>query len=107
MTDKQAELDTSLLSLYHSTVEAEVFNYALEAYEDLYDEDEDETIRALFFAQGDRSHCIIINPLGKIKEAFTLKANGVPVRSGYMPSDLLVQISNSISSLTHKIYESD
>ena len=50
MTDIEEANDIRLLNLLEKTLEADIFNYALERTEDLFDEDEDEIVRALFWS---------------------------------------------------------
>ena len=47
-------MTSGCLTLSKKTLEADIFNYALERTEDLFDEDEDEIVRALFWSVGTR-----------------------------------------------------
>ena len=73
MTDIEEANDIRLLNLLEKTLEADIFNYALERTEDLFDEEEDEIVRALFWSVGVEEYCVVVTPLGSIKEAVKTK----------------------------------
>ena len=105
MTDIEEANDIRLLNLLEKTLEADIFNYALERTEDLLDEDEDEIVRALFWSVGVEEYCVVVTPLGCIKEAMKTKTEEGTKNDGTLPSDLLLQVFNSIQLLTHRCYE--
>ncbi len=80
--------DIELLDLFTDVIENSISNYALDRVEDLYDEDDDMILRALYWSRGDKNYIIVINPMGQIK---TLDAK--------VPRDLMLQIHNEVTTL--------
>jgi len=80
--------DIELLDHFTHVIENSISNYALDSVEDLYDEDDDMVLRALYWSRGDKTFIIVINPMGQIKTLDTK-----------VPKDLILQIHNEVTTL--------
>ena len=87
--------DIALLDQLQTILEADISNYELREYEDLYDEDNDGIIRSFTFNRGVKDYILILTPDGTMK--------WVGKRT---PRDLIVGIANSIICLLNEIIES-
>ena len=52
MTSEQKEKDTMLLDYFQACLESNISDFAISKIEDLYDEDEDELVRAIWMERG-------------------------------------------------------
>ena len=103
MTQAQEANDIALLDLLQEELEEGIFNYALEEAEDLYDEEEDEILRALHWSVGTSVYVVVVNPLGFIKTFFSMSPDDAEDGElGGIPDDLVLQITNTILSYTHE-----
>ena len=85
---KRVEKDLKPLILITLKAEELIADYALVKTEDLWDEEYDQVVRALFFEQGDREYIISITPHGLIRRP----------HSKY-PSRLSTQLHNVVVGL--------
>ena len=65
-------------------IETEVSNYALDKHEDLYDEEDEWMVRALFWSRGMNDYEMVITPYGQLKWS-----------NPKTPRHLLVQVLNA------------
>ena len=107
MRDIQQEQDLELLDLIQENLEEDIYNFAIERTEDLYDEDEDQLVRALFWSVGTSVYGVVVTPMGNIKSIFQVEPKEEAEEFGLFPSDLMVQVFNSILDLTHRCYETE
>ena len=82
------ERDLEPLILITLKAEQLIADYALVKTEDLWDEDYDQVVRALFFEQGTREYIVSITPQGLIRETHTK-----------YPRQLSVQLHNAVAML--------
>jgi len=102
MTKTQEANDIALLDLLQAELEDSIYNYALEDTEDLYDDEDDVILRALRWSVGTSVYMVVINPLGYIKTHFSMSPDDVENgEAGGIPDDLLLQVTNTILSLTY------
>jgi hemolysin-activating ACP:hemolysin acyltransferase len=73
------------LSHLESILESNISNYALDDSEELYDEDNDLSLRALKWSRGDKEWYVVITPFGQIRSAHK-----------DAPHNLIIQISNTL-----------
>ena len=85
MTSEQEEKDTMLLDYFQTCLESNISDFAISKIEDLYDEDEDELVRAIWMERGTSQHILSITPSGFIKTVNTK-----------MSMQLWVQVANSM-----------
>ena len=85
MTSEQEEKDTMLLDYFQACLESNISDFAISKIEDLYDEDGDELVRAIWMERGTSQYIFCITPSGFIKT--------VNIK---MPMQLWVQVANSI-----------
>ena len=85
---KKIEEDLRTLILITLKAEELIADYALVKTEDLWDEDYDQVVRALFFEKGTREYIISITPQGLIRASHTK-----------YPSQLSTQLHNLIVGL--------
>ena len=93
------EADKQLLDFLQVHLEREVSNWAIDATEDLFDEDNDETCRSFWFSVGPCQTVIVIAPTWEIKFFKPLKTH-----KAINKYDLITQVSNSIIELLHACY---
>ena len=93
------ESDKQLLDFLQFHLEREVSNWAIDATEDLFDEDNDETCRSFWFSVGPCQTVIVIAPTWEIKFFKPLKTH-----KAINKYDLLTQVSNCIIELLHARY---
>ena len=86
--DQMVERDLKPLILITLTAEELIADYALVKTEDLWDEDYDQVVRALFFEKGTSEYIITITPDGLIRASHTK-----------YPSQLSTQLHNVIVGL--------
>ena len=58
------------LDCYQMEIEEEVTAFSLESHEDVWDEDNDQVVRALFFERGMSKWIVFITPNGDVKSTF-------------------------------------
>ena len=85
---QMVERDLKPLILITLKAEELIADYALVKTEDLWDEDYDQVVRALFFEKGTREYIITITPEGLIRASHTK-----------YPSQLSTQLHNLIVGL--------
>jgi hypothetical protein len=106
MNEAKQKEHIQYLDLVQATLEADIFNYALEETIDLYDEEKDEIIRAMRWSVGTSNYGVVVTPLGFLKDIFQSSEED-DGEDGYFPCDLILQITNSIQDLTHRCYAED
>ena len=104
MTDLQEEQHIMCLDFIQNHIEENVFNYALERAEDLYDEDEDQIVRAMIWSVGISEYGVVMTPLGYLKSIFQIAPEEEAEEGGYVPSDLFTAVTNAVLDLTHMCY---
>ena len=85
---QMVERDLKPLILITLKAEELIADYALVKTEDLWDEDYDQVVRALFFEKGTREYIITITPQGLIRASHTK-----------YPSQLSTQLHNIVVGL--------
>lgn len=75
-------------------IEEEVSNYALDKVEDLYDEDDDWMVRALFWSRGMNNYEMVLTPFGQLKWV-----------NPKAPRGLIVQVMNASIESVMDAYE--
>ena len=85
---QKIEEDLRTLILITLKAEERIADYALVKTEDLWDEDFDQVVRALFFEKGTRKYIVSITPHGLIRRPHTK-----------YPSQLSTQLHNVIVGL--------
>ena len=94
MKSRQRTLDFLQFHLEH-----QISNWAVDATEDLFDEDNNETCRSFWFSVGPCQTVIVIAPTWEIKFFKPLKTH-----KAINKYDLLTQFSNFIIELLHQCY---
>ena len=102
MSVTNEERDIFLLDFIQLHLEQEISNYAIDATEDIIDEENDETVRALWWSVGPCQTCMVIAPSGEIKAYKPLKTHKAVNRY-----DLLLQATNCIIQLLHTCYSEE
>ena len=106
MTKTQEANDIALLDLLQEELEDSIYNYAVEKAEDLFDEEEDVILRALYWSVGTSKYVVVIHPLGFIKTLFALSADEDDEgKTEGIPDDFVLQVTNTILSFTHDTYD--
>ena len=93
------ESDKELLDFLQFHLEHDISSWAIDATEDLFDEEKDETCRAFWFSVGPCQTCVVIAPTWEIKFFKPLKTH-----KAINKYDLLTQVSNCIIELLHTCY---
>ena len=99
MKARNDEADIELLDFLQFNLEHEVSNWAIDATEDLFDKDNNETCRSFWFSVGPCQTVIVIAPTWEIKFYKPLKTH-----KAINKYDLLTQVSNCIIELLHSCY---
>ena len=71
MTSEQEEKDTMLLDYFQAWLESNISDFAISKIEDLYDEDDDELVRAIWMERCTSQHIFSIASSGFIKTVNT------------------------------------
>ena len=93
------EADKQLLDFLQVHLEREVSNWAIDATEDLFDEDNDETCRSFWFSVGPCLTVIVIAPTREIKFFKPLKTH-----KAINKYDLLTKVKKCIIELLYTCY---
>ena len=88
--------DKQLLDFPQFHLEREISSWAIDAAEDLFDEDSDETYRSFWFSVGPCQTVIVIAPTWEIKFFKPLKTH-----KAINKYDLLTQVRNCIIELLY------
>ena len=104
MTDLQEEQHTICLDFIQQHIEDSIFNYALERTEDLYDEEQDQLVRAMIWSVGMSEYGVVITPLGFLKSIFQLAPEEEAEENGYVPGDLFTAVTNAILEVALMLY---
>ena len=99
MKEWNEKADKELLDFLQFHLEREINNWAIDATEDLFDEDNDETCGSFWFSVGPCQTVIVIAPTWEIKFFKPLKTH-----KAINKYDLLTQVSNCIIELLHQCY---
>ena len=67
MTSEQEEKDTMLLDYFQACLESNISDFAISKIEDLYDEDEDELVRAIWMERGTSHTYFLLHPTALLK----------------------------------------
>ena len=99
MKEWNDKADKELLDFLQFHLEREISSWAIDAAEDLFDEDNNETCRSFWFSVGPFQTVIVIAPTWEIKFFKPLKTH-----KAINKYDLLTQVSNVIIELLHTCY---
>lgn len=91
--------DKQLLDFLQVHLEREISNWGIDATDDLFDKDNDETCRSFWFSVGPCQTIIVIATTWEIKFFKPLKTH-----KAINKYDLLTQVSNCIIDLIHACY---
>jgi hypothetical protein len=94
MTKQEQKKWVESLDYLTKRMESEVSNYALEKHEDLYDEDDEWIVRALFWSRGLGDYEMVITPYGQLKWS-----------NPKTPRHLIVQVMNASVEAVMDAYE--
>ncbi len=83
MNTNHEDYYNDMLDNLHDSYEKYIFNYSLDDWENLSDDNESMMHRNLIFSRGDKDYFVVVNPAGQI---ITMHPD--------TPTDLVVQISN-------------
>ena len=99
MKEWNDKADKELLDFLQVQLDHQISNWAIDATEDLFDEDNNETCRSFWFSVGPCQTVIVIAPTWEIKFFKPLKTH-----KAINKYDLLTQVSNCIIKLLHQCY---
>ena len=99
MKEWNDKADKELLDFLQVQLDHQISNWAIDATEDLFDEDNNETCRSFWFSVGPCQTVIVIAPTWEIKFFKPLKTH-----KAINKYDLLTQVSNCIIELLHQCY---
>ena len=99
MKEWNEKADKELLDFLQFHLEHQISNWAVDATEDLFDEDNNETCRSFWFSVGPCQTVIVIAPTWEIKFFKPLKTH-----KAINKYDLLTQVSIVIIELLNQCY---